>query len=275
MSQLNAEQIEHWDGEAGLRWARAQVRMDALMAPLTAALLERADPRAGERALDVGCGCGETSLVLAERGARVLGVDVSGPMLARARERVAGRPGIELVQADAADHPFAPASFDLVLSRFGVMFFADPVGALANVRRAHAPDGRLCVLCWQAPSENPWFLRPAQALRPFVPEAPPADPHAPGPFALADAARAQGIFAAAGYGDVAVEPLRVPVCYGCDLDDALALVVEIGPVARALSTMAEGSRGAAIDAVRESLAAGLGPGGVVFEAACWIVTARA
>jgi SAM-dependent methyltransferase len=270
----NAEQIEHWNGEGGHRWVRAQARMDALLAPLTAVLLERAAPRVGERVLDVGCGCGQTTIALAERGAEVLGVDVSEPMLGRARERTRERPGVRLVRADAAAHPFAAGSFDLLFSRFGVMFFAEPVRAFGNLRQGHAGDGRLCVLCWQAPRENPWFQRPAEALRPFVPEAAPADPHAPGPFAFADPQRVTGILEAAGYREVALEPLRVPLRYGDDLDDALALVAEIGPVARVLPTLPAESRPAALAAVREALREGERPEGVVFDAACWIVTAR-
>lgn len=270
----NAEQIEHWNGEGGQRWVQAQARMDALLAPLTAVLLERAAPRAGERVLDVGCGCGETSVVLAERGAEVLGVDVSEPMLGRARERVDGRPGVRFVQADAAAHPFPAASFDLVLSRFGVMFFADPVRAFTNLRQGHADDGRLCVLCWQAPTENPWFVLPAQALRPFMPEAPPPDPHAPGPFAFADPRRVTGILQAAGYRDVATESLRMPLRYADDLDGALAMVTEIGPAARVLPTLPADVRPAALAAVREVLRAGVRPEGVMFDAGCWIVTAR-
>lgn len=270
----NAEQIEQWNGEGGQRWVRAQARMDALMAPLTAALLERAAPRAGERVLDVGCGCGETSVALAERGAEVLGVDVSEPMLARARERGAGRADMRLVHADAAAHPFVADTFDLLFSRFGVMFFADPVRAFTNLRRGHAEQGRLCVLCWQAPAMNPWFVLPAQALRPFLPEVAPPDPHAPGPFAFADPQRVTGILEAAGYRDVATESLCASLRYADDLDDALALVTEIGPAARALPLLPADSRPAALEAIREALRAGLRPEGVVFDAACWIVTAR-
>jgi SAM-dependent methyltransferase len=276
MSEDNAEQIEHWNGEGGRRWVKAQARMDALLSPLTRILLERAAPRPGERVLDVGCGCGDTSVAIAELGADVVGVDVSAPMLERARARGAGRERLRFVHADAAEHPFSAASFELLLSRFGVMFFADPVGAFANLRRGHVEGGRLCFVCWQAPVENPWLTVPLQAALPFAPEAVPTPaPGAPGPFGLADPRRVTAVLEAAGYRDVAVEPYRVRLRCGEDLDDALESVVRLGPTSRLLEALPSEAQQAAIGAVREALRPFQTPEGVLLGSASWLVTARA
>jgi SAM-dependent methyltransferase len=275
MSDENAAQIEHWNGEGGQRWVELQARMDAVLAPFTRILLERTAPRAGERVLDVGCGCGDTSIALAERGAEVLGVDVSAPMLARARERGAGQGGLRFVDADASDHPFAPASFDVLLSRFGVMFFADPVKAFANLRRGHADGGRLCFVCWQTPASNPWLTLPLQAVVPFAPPLETPAPGAPGPFGFAEPERVTGILGAAGYRDVTIEPHSVPLRYGEDLDDTMALVVGLGPASRLLVTLPPATREQALVALREALRPYETADGVVLGSAAFLVTARA
>jgi SAM-dependent methyltransferase len=274
MSGDNTEQIENWNGEGGARWVQAQKRLDALFEPLTRALFERAAPQPGERVIDVGCGCGDTSLALAALGADVLGVDVSAPMLARAHERGAGRPGLRFLLADATDHPFEAASVDLVLSRFGVMFFADPVRAFVNLQRSQRPDGRLCVLCWQALAMNPWLAVPMQALQPFAPAAEPPAPGAPGPFAFADPERVTEILAAAGYHGVHVEPLVVPLRCGEDLDVAVELVRQIGVASRILATLPPEPHGAALAAIRQALRPAQTPDGVVLGSAAWLVTAH-
>lgn len=275
MSQANAEQIEHWNGEGGRRWAEGQQRMDAVLAPFSRLLLERVPAQAGERVLDVGCGCGDTSLAFADRGAEVLGVDVSGPMLARARERSAGRAALRFVQADAAAHPFDPASYDVLVSRFGVMFFADPVQAFTNLRRGHAEGGRLGFICWQAPEHNPWLTVPQRAAAPFAPEAETPAPGAPGPFAFADPERVRSILGAAGYRDVVVEPHTIPVRYGADLDDVMDVAALIGPVSRVLAVLPSEAHGAVLEAVREALRPFETAEGVMMGSAAFLVTARA
>lgn len=274
MSEENAEQIEHWNGESGARWVEAQARMDALLAPLSRVLLERAAARGGERVVDVGCGCGDTSLALSGVGAQVLGIDVSGPMLGRARERCEGRYGLRFVHADAVDHPFEASSFDLLVSRFGVMFFADPVRAFSNLRRGHAKDGRVCFLSWQAAEHNPWFALPMQVLQPFLPEAEPVAPDAPGPFAFADRERVESILTAAGYHEVSVEPVEQALRYGDDAEDAMTLVRQLGPAARGLAALSPESQADALQALHEALRAAQTPDGVVLPSASWLVTAR-
>ena len=167
MAGDNSDQIEFWNGSTATNWVAAEERMAELLAPLSRHVIERARVRPGEAVLDIGCGCGGTSLAMAGAGARVLGIDVSGPMLARAREHGRGNDQVEFIEADAASNPFNP-EFDLLFSRFGVMFFADPAAAFANLRGGLNPTGRLCFICWQAVSENPWLAAPMAAAPPIL-----------------------------------------------------------------------------------------------------------
>jgi SAM-dependent methyltransferase len=207
----NAQQITYWNQEAGPKWVEFQEALDQQIEPLGRAALDRAQPAPGERALDVGCGCGQTTLEIARRGGErgeVLGVDLSGPMLARARERAqaAGLGRARFLAADAQTHRFEPAHYQLVFSRFGVMFFENPVAAFRNLRAALAPGGRLAFLCWREIAQNPWVLEPMAALARHIPLPAPAAPDAPGPFAFASAERVRGILEQAGFGAVALEP---------------------------------------------------------------------
>jgi SAM-dependent methyltransferase len=278
----NPEQSKYWNEVAGPRWVRFQEILDAELAGLTAAALERARPAAGETAIDVGCGCGGTALELARRvgaGGRVLGVDLSEPMLARARERAAaaGLAQLELRRADAQSERFARGAADLVFSRFGVMFFSDPPKAFANLRAALKPGGRVTFLCWQALAENAWVTVPLGAIAKVIQLPPPPPPGAPGPFAFADPERVRGILAGGGLADVALEDLREPIALGGGaLDDAVAFSLEIGPAASALREADAGPalRAKVADAIREALAPHAARGPLRMSAAAWIVTAR-
>lgn len=279
----NAEQIVYWNEQAGPKWATLQDRIDQQIRPLGELAMVRAALAAGERVLDVGCGCGDTTLALARRvapGGSVLGLDISAPMLARARERLAEAglgAAVSFLQADAQTHAFAPAAFDVLYSRFGVMFFADPPAAFANLRRALRPGGRLAFVCWQAATDNPWMLVPMAAALQHLPppELPP--PGAPGPFAFADPERVRGILAAAGYADVALEPVQMTLTIGGgDLDQTVDFLLQMGPTARALRDTTDAAvvtRVAA--AVREALLPYATPDGVRMDSASWIVTAHA
>ncbi|MEZ4332302.1 MAG: class I SAM-dependent methyltransferase [Myxococcota bacterium] len=270
----NRAQIDYWNGQAGETWVRRIDRIDGMLAPITQALLERAAVRPGERVIDVGCGCGSTSLELVRRGARVFGVDVSEPMLALAKQRAAGLEGIAFKRADAAVQPLTP-DHELVFSRFGVMFFADPVAAFRNLRTGLTPEGRLCFVCWQAMSDNAWMATAGQAVMAFLPkpaEAP--DPRAPGPFAFADRDHLHGILARAGFESIGIEDFRTKLHVGDDLDQAMAFQSDVGPVARALAELEGETRDRALAAAREALAKHLTPSGVDLGAACWLVTAR-
>ena len=214
--QDNAAQIAYWNDRAAVTWTAMQDRLDAMFTPLTAIVVDAAAPAAGERVIDVGCGCGATVLELARRvgpDGRVLGVDVSEPMAARAQERIAaaGFGNAEVKVSDASTFGFAAGQADLLFSRFGVMFFADPAAAFANLRRGMRPGGRLLFACWRPMIDNPWFLVPTQAAAHLLPPAPAMEPNAPGPFAFADADRVRRILGTAGWSDVVLTRQDVPM----------------------------------------------------------------
>jgi len=270
----NEEQIEYWNGEAGATWVEAQERLDETLSALSHLAVEQADPRPGEQALDVGCGCGATTLALAGRGASVWGVDISGPMLVRARERAAGLDNVRFSQADAAAAEFT-ADRDLVFSRFGVMFFDDPTAAFANLRTALNPAGRLVFLCWQAPKFNPWISVAGRAVQEFLPEpSAPPDPRAPGPFAFADPDYVRGIIADAGFSAIDCSPVESTMRLGASLDEAMEFQGQVGPLARVLKELDEDARARALEAARTALADHVTDAGLELKAACWLVTAR-
>lgn len=275
----NAEQSEYWNASpAAASWTSLHQDIDQQLAPLSAAAIAALAPQAGERILDVGCGCGATTLQLARGvapGGTIVGLDISAPMLAVARRRAAaeGVTGVEFVEADAQTHAFDKGAFDAIFSRFGVMFFADPVAAFANLRTALRPGGWLAFLCWRKPSDNPCLMAPYRAavdLFPVPPEK--ADPLAPGPFAFADAERIEGILVDAGFTDVTLVP-HDQLVGGHPLDRALHLALNIGPLSRLLreqpSVMPQ-----VTGAVRAVLAAHDGPEGVRLGSGTWVVTAR-
>ena len=237
----NAEQATYWSEASGPKWVAYQERIDAQIAPLGLAAIERAAPRPGERCLDVGCGCGQTTLQLAERVApegSVLGVDLSVPMLARAEERAreAGLPA-RFARADAQTHDFSSEGFDLVFSRFGVMFFSDPVAAFANLRGALAGSGRLAFACWRPPVDNDWVVVPLAAARKHLEVPAPTDPFAPGPFSLADPDRIRRVLADAGWSGIEIDAhsQELEIAGGASQDEALDFLMQIGPMARLLA----------------------------------------
>ena len=207
----------------------------------------------------------------------MLGIDISGPMLARARQVAPAGLPVEFVLADATVYPFAPASFDLLASRFGVMFFAEPARSFANLRRGMKPSGRLAFACWREPRENPFFMAPLQAVYKHVPKLPPQGPEDPGPFAFASEARVQRILGEAGFTGIAMEPcnLSLDVAVGRGLDAAVQGALEIGPAARALAEQPPEVVAAATNSIREALAPLVRGQSVPLPAAIWIVTAKA
>jgi SAM-dependent methyltransferase len=277
----NAEQIEYWNETSGPRWTAVAPQIDDQVSPFGVWGMESAKVAGGESVLDVGCGTGQTSLQLAERvgleGA-VLGIDVSSVMLALAHERAVGAKlaNVRFVNADAQIHPFEASRFDLVYSRFGAMFFADPGAAFANLRLALKPGGRLALVCWQEIDRNPWMREPLVSLASVIELPAPPEPGAPGPFALADAERVRAILESAGFAHIAFESAESPLAIGGEgtLDDALAFLLEVGPAAAALREKSAEDRRAALAALRHALRRYSTPKGVVMDAAAWIVTAR-
>ena len=276
----NADQIAYWNGAGGQRWADRQAVQDILLQPLADILIDRAKVKTGMRILDVGCGSGATSFAFAQAtgaSGHVMGIDISAPMLARARESTPPGAPVEFVLADATVYPFTPNSFDLLASRFGVMFFADPVLSFANMRKAMRQSGRLVFICWREPRENPFFMTPLQAVYRHVPKMPPVGPEDPGPFSFASQERVKRVLAAAGFSEIAMEArdLKLDIAIGQGLDAAVQSAAQLGPAARALNDQPPDIVAAATQSIREALTPHLTGEGVPLDAAIWIVTAKA
>ena len=255
----NAEQKIHWNEDVGAIWVTNQERLDRLMRPLTETLLQVAAPAAGDHVLDVGCGCGELSLRLSAAvgpNGQVMGVDISRPMLARAAQRSAGLSGgdhapIAWQEADAMTHGFAPTS-DLMVSRFGVMFFDDRPRAFANLRKAMKPGGRFAFLAWRGRAEVGWFQAPLEWVEPVLPMPPLADGQV-GPCALADGEATRTLLADAGFRNVVAEPVDRTLVMGESVDDAFAMLSKTGPAAGLMREADPDSRAKAEDLLRQGL----------------------
>jgi len=272
MTEANRAQIDLWDGKVGEKWAAMHQPLEAMLTGATEALADRLGTVSGLRVLDIGCGTGVTCRLLLERGADVTGVDVSTPMLEVARARTGGR--AKLILADASAWQ-ADAPFDLAVSQFGVMFFADPDAAFANIASNIRPGGRLLFVCWRPVKENAWVTVPMGAIRDLLPDMPPPEPHAPGPFGLADGERLAGILARASFEDIRITPADFPVRMAAEggVESALAMVLQIGPAASALAEADESIRPAAKQRLREALSAHERDGQVALGGAIWAVEA--
>jgi SAM-dependent methyltransferase len=276
----NADQIAYWNGPGGEKWANRQQAQDILLAPIADTLIDRARPKSGERIIDVGCGSGATTIAFAQKVAptgHVFGVDVSGPMLARARQSAPKDLPVEFALADATVYPFAPKSFDLLASRFGVMFFAEPALSFANMRKALRSSGRLAFACWREPRENPLFMAPLQAVYKHAPKLPQQGPEDPGPFSFASEARVHRILGEAGFTGIEMEACNfaLDLAIGRGLDAAVQSGLEIGPASRALAEQPPDVVAAATKSIRDALAPFARGQTVPLPASIWIVTARA
>ncbi|MDF7776780.1 class I SAM-dependent methyltransferase [Sphingomonas sp. AOB5] len=283
MTQPNVYQVADWNGSSGERWVANQVRLDHMLAIFGVAAIDAAAPLPGERVLDIGCGAGATSLTLAARvrpNGQVLGVDISAPLIDRAWEMAPAGAALEYRLADASTAPLPVHGFDLLFSRFGVMFFDDPAAAFAHMRHALVPGGRLAFVCWRTASENDWVRLPMGAIRDLLPPSPAPDPEAPGPFSFGDRDRIARILAEAGFTDIAIAPFDAVIPFGqgetreAALDDAVEMAFEVGPLSRALKDQPGDIRDAAAMAVREAFAGRPGETSVLIDGAAWIVTAR-
>ena len=256
-------------------WAEVRELLELQLAPLGKHALAALAPYPGENVLDIGCGGGETALDLARAVApdgTVVGVDLSAAVLAFARRAAKGGERTRFVQADAQVFPFDPASFDIAFSRFGVMFFADPIAAFINIRRSLRPNGRLAFVCWRTLEENQLDMLPLRAASFHLPPRPALDPDAPGPFAFANPDHVRGILERAGFGEIEITAHDEQVGSG-DLDAMLAVCSRVGALGKILRENPE-LRAATLPAVRYALAAHDGPNGVKLNAATWVVTAR-
>jgi SAM-dependent methyltransferase len=278
-------QTEYWNGEVGSRWARNQAALDAVFAPLTEALFDRAALRSGESVLDIGCGSGATTLGAARRvgpeGA-VTGADISAPLLAVARDRAEreapGAAPIRFVEADVESADLG--AYGQALSRFGVMFFPGSARAFANIRRMLRPEGRLTFLCWRALPENLWVTVPREAVLPLLPEIPPPPPpDTPGPFRFAAADSLVALLRGAGFGTVACDAVDRDVTLGRGATDTEAaqaathVALNLGPTAHLVREAEPDLRARAEAAVTTALKPHAAGGTVRLRAACWLVQA--
>ena len=273
----NDEQAKLWKGSGGQGWVEAQAVLDRMFKPFEDLLVAAVSAGSRGRVLDVGCGTGSTTLafarVLGPEGHSV-GIDISDPMIAAARAR-ADREGTSaaFICASAEDHAFEPAAFDMVVSRFGVMFFDDFVRAFANLRRAATSGGGLRFIAWRSASENPFMTTAERAAAALLPELPARRPDAPGQFAFANGQRVRTILEDSGWTDIDVRPIDV----ACTIaeEDLNLYLTRIGPVARRLQEMDDRVRAHIVEAVRPAFDPYVHGTDVRFNAACWMVGARA
>jgi SAM-dependent methyltransferase len=278
---VNIEQAEFWS-QLAPTWLELEDQLEEVGRLPGELAMDRLDFLPGQKVVDLGCGSGTTTLELAARvgpGGEVAGVDISAEMLARGRERAAraGAGNIEFVHADVQVHDLGEARFDAAYSRFGVMFFADPVAAFANVRRALRPGAALSFVCWQSVFDNEWMLIPGAAVASVTGSLPPMPgPGEPGPFSLADPGRVRAVLEAAGFGSVAVEPHGDQVVISEDRIPEVALTsVRVGGVREALRDADQHTRERALAAIEEAMRARLQDGQVRASRGVLLVTGSA
>ncbi len=275
-AELAAEQAAFWNGPGGTGWLAAYERIQRSIADIGDLALAAAAPRHGEHAIDVGCGTGGTTAVLAHGvglSGHVLGVDISETLVGAARAHRLDN--ATFVVGDAATHPFREAAYDLVFSRFGVMFFAEPVAAFRNLHRALKPGGRLVFVAWRSAGENPWSTAPVRAAAPFLPPLPRPGPEDPGQFSFGDRARVERILGGSGFRHLRIEPVDRAIWIGDSVEEVVASSERFGALARAFAGAAPEAVARAKEAVAAAVAPHLGPEGVRLPGACWLVEANA
>ncbi len=263
---------EYWNDVAGPKWVEAQQMMDVVLATHGTALVQRSGVAEGARVVDVGCGCGWLSLELARKGASVVGVDVSRPMLGRAQERAnAEGLAVEFVEADAETWKPDLGSIDRIVSRFGVMFFPDPAAAFRNMRSWLSPGGQLVFLCWQGLEANPWLTESAAiSARHVEPE--PTRAGAPGPFSLGDPNTLRGLLAGAGFERVALVDARIPMRMPGPIDAIVDFYLGRADLQAAMDS-SQSARDDVQAAVAEMVSTHHDGTAFQMDAAAWLVTA--
>jgi SAM-dependent methyltransferase len=273
----NADQLRSWDGDDGDHWTENVDHYEAAVRPHYERMREAAAIGPAERALDIGCGCGESTIDAGRSASRgsALGVDLSSRMLVYARERARaiGITNATFEQADAQVHPFDAGVYDIAISRTGGMFFADPVEAYANIGRSLRPGGRLVLLAWQGIERNEW-IREIQGALAAGRDMQPPPPNAPGPFSLSDPPTVRRILEAAGFTDVQLEAVNKPFQFGTDADDAFRFMSGSGIAHGMLDNADEATRTKAFNNLRATFAAHDTGQGVVYDSNAWIITAR-
>jgi SAM-dependent methyltransferase len=277
MQKTDDEQVRLWNGTAGQAWVESQDLIEEIYRPLETLLADRTTARSRSQVLDVGCGTGSTTVAIARRldqGGSCTGIDISEPMIAAARATAEReRVPVRFILGSAQTYPFESATFDAVVSRFGVMFFDDPVGAFANLNRAARDGAELCLIVWRSAAENPFMTTAERAAAPLLPNLPPRRPDAPGQFAFANAARVHAILDASGWTGTEIRPVDVECTFP---ENALVrYLTRLGPVGLALRDEDEPTRARIVDAIIPAFDAYVRGGEVRFTAACWMVTARA
>lgn len=277
----NSEQITYWNDTAGPKWVALQNFLDSQIRPLGLAAMERARLAEGEQVIDVGCGCGDTSLEIGRRvGSKgaVMGIDISTPMLERAQAmaRDARLSNATFANADAQTASLPQKRFDLLFSRFGVMFFIDPAAAFANLRSAMKPGGRLTFVCWRTISDNPWVMVPLMAAMQHLPPLTPPAPGAPGPFAFAEKEHVENVLTRAGWTDVQLERLdqSLGIGVGSSLEQTVDFLMQMGPTANMVRDASPEVRGRVAAAMLEAVRPFDTPEGLRLSGSVWIVTAR-
>jgi SAM-dependent methyltransferase len=273
---VNVEMAAAWDGAQGDQWVAAEAVMAVALAQYSDHLLAAAAVGRAEHVLDIGCGTGDTTRACAAAAVDgdALGIDLSTAMLERARARAvdAGLTNVEFERGDAQVYPFVPERSDVVVSRFGVMFFDDPVAAFVNIGRGMKPGGHLVHVVWNDPARNEWFTVARQALA--LGRALPIPPSgAPGPFGMADREQTHGVLDAAGFAQVAFDDVAVPFSFGADADAAFEFARGIGFVRGLLDDLDDDQRAEGLDALRAAIDARDAGAGVVFDSRIWVITA--
>ena len=271
------DQASLWNGSAGQAWIDKQDLVDHLFRPIERLLELAAAESCASHVLDVGCGTGTTTLTAARHVAphgSCVGVDISTPMIAVARER-SKRDGSRstFIAADAQDHPFPGGVFDLIISRFGVMFFDDPAAAFRNLRRAARDGASLHFYAWRSPGENPFMTTAERAAAPYLPGLPPRQPGAPGQFAFADPERVEAILSQGGWGSIAIELVDFPC--SMPLAELEPYFTTLGPLGLVLSGADDATRVRIVETVRDAFGPFVHRNEVRFAAACWAIRARA